>query len=140
MAPLTSVTPNTSYPELSKGSKGDQVLWLQEHLAGAISSQETTGSFGAQTTANLEAFQSAHGIPPSGVATAQTWAALLSLAPVEVDWTGTNRAPERSAPAPAPLSAARLDRPAGAVAGSASRWFRACRSAVEPRAAPLPPG
>ncbi len=89
MTPLTSVTPNTSYPELSKGSKGDQVLWLQEHLASAISTQETTGSFGAQTTTNLESFQSAHGIAPSGVATAQTWEALLSLAPVEVDWTGT---------------------------------------------------
>jgi hypothetical protein len=89
MTPLTSVTPNTSYPELSKGSKGDQVLWLQEHLATAISTQETTGNFGAQTTANLASFQSAHGIAPSGVATPQTWSALLSLEPVEVDWTGT---------------------------------------------------
>jgi len=88
MTPLTSVTPNTSYPELSKGSKGDQVLWLQEHLATAEPSQETTGSFGSQTTANLTAFQTANGIPASGVATAQTWAALLALAPVEVKWTG----------------------------------------------------
>jgi peptidoglycan hydrolase-like protein with peptidoglycan-binding domain len=89
MTPLTSVTPNTSYPEVTKGSKGDQVLWLQEHLASAISSQETTGNFGAQTTANLESFQTAHGIAASGVATAQTWEALLSLPAVEVDWTGT---------------------------------------------------
>jgi hypothetical protein len=88
MTPLTSVTPNTSYPELSKGSKGDQVLWLQEHLATAVPSQETTGSFGSQTTSNLTAFQSANGIPPSGVATAPTWAALLSLQPVAVNWTG----------------------------------------------------
>jgi peptidoglycan hydrolase-like protein with peptidoglycan-binding domain len=89
MTPLTSVTPNTTWPELHNGSKGDQVLWLQEHLATAISSQETTGSFGSQTTTNLESFQSTHGIAPSGVATAQTWAALLSLEPVEVSWTGT---------------------------------------------------
>jgi peptidoglycan hydrolase-like protein with peptidoglycan-binding domain len=89
MTPLSSVTPNTSYPELSKGSKGDQVLWLQEHLATAISTQETTGTFGTQTTANLESFQSAHGLAPNGVATAQTWEALLALQPVEVDWTGT---------------------------------------------------
>ncbi|MCW3034319.1 MAG: hypothetical protein JWM60_2664 [Solirubrobacterales bacterium] len=88
MAPLTSVTPNTSYPELAKGSKGDQVLWLQEHLAAAVPTQETTGSFGSQTTSNLGAFQSAHGLPPTGTATAATWAALLSLAPVEVHWTG----------------------------------------------------
>ncbi len=61
---------------------------MQEHLAGAIPTQETTGIFGAQTLADLEAFQTAHGIAASGVAEAATWAALLALAPVAVDWTG----------------------------------------------------
>jgi hypothetical protein len=89
MTPLSTVTPNTTYPELSKGSKGDQVLWLQEHLATAEPSQETTGTFGSQTTANLEAFQTAKGIAPSGIADAATWQALLALTPVAVDWTGT---------------------------------------------------
>lgn len=88
LVPLTSVTPNTEYPELSKGSKGDQVLWLQEHLASAEPSQETTGNFASQTTTNLEAFQSAKGIAPTGVATPQTWQALLALTPVAVNWTG----------------------------------------------------
>jgi peptidoglycan hydrolase-like protein with peptidoglycan-binding domain len=85
---LTSVIPNGSYPELGKGARGDQVLWLQEHLASAIPSQETTGLFGSQTTADLKSFQSAHGLPPSGVAEAATWTALLSLPPIPVDWTG----------------------------------------------------
>ncbi|HYM53858.1 MAG TPA: peptidoglycan-binding domain-containing protein [Solirubrobacteraceae bacterium] len=88
LAPLTSVTPNTEYPELRSGRKGDQVLWLQEHLASAIPSQEVTGNFGSQTTANLQAFQTAHGIPPTGVAEPATWNALLALPPVAVDWTG----------------------------------------------------
>ncbi|MEA2335766.1 MAG: hypothetical protein QOG40_2256 [Solirubrobacteraceae bacterium] len=88
LAPLTTVTPNGSYPELSKGAKGDQVLWLQEHLASAIPSQEVTGVFGAQTTANLRAFQTARSLPASGVAEAATWAALLALPPVPVNWTG----------------------------------------------------
>jgi peptidoglycan hydrolase-like protein with peptidoglycan-binding domain len=88
LAPLTSVVPNGTYPELSKGSKGDQVLWMQEHLATAEPTQETTGTFGSQTTANLEAFQTAHAIPASGVTDPATWAALLTLAPVAVDWTG----------------------------------------------------
>ena len=52
LAPLTSVVPNASYPELRRGAKGDEVLWLQEHLAGAIPTQEVTGLFGSQTTAN----------------------------------------------------------------------------------------
>jgi len=88
LSPLTSVTPNGEYPELKSGSKGDQVLWLQEHLASAIPTQETTGIFGSQTQTNLIAFQTAHAIPPSGVADAATWNALLALAPIAVDWTG----------------------------------------------------
>jgi hypothetical protein len=88
LAPLTSVTPNTEYPELKSGSRGDQVLWMQEHLATAIPTQETTGVFGSETLANVEAFQTAHAIAPTGVVEAATWTALLALAPVAVDWTG----------------------------------------------------
>jgi hypothetical protein len=88
LAPLSSVTPNTSYPEPRAGAKGDQVLWLQEHLASANPEQETTGVFGSLTTANLRAFQSAHGIEPSGRADPATWQALLALPAVAVDWTG----------------------------------------------------
>jgi Putative peptidoglycan binding domain len=88
LSALSSVTPNTSYPALRSGSRGDQVLWMQEHLATAIPAQETTGTFGAQTKANLTAFQNAHGIPPSGVTDGPTWTALLALPPVAVNWTG----------------------------------------------------
>jgi peptidoglycan hydrolase-like protein with peptidoglycan-binding domain len=88
LAPLTSVTPNTEYPELKKGSRGDETLWMQEHLASAIPTQETTGVFGSETLANVEAFQTAHAIAATGVVEAATWAALLALPPVAVDWTG----------------------------------------------------
>jgi Putative peptidoglycan binding domain len=88
LTPLTSVTPNTTYPELSSRSKGDQVLWMQEHLASAIPTQATSGSFGSETTINLETFQTTHSIPPSGRTDAATWAALLALPPITVDWTG----------------------------------------------------
>ncbi|MFZ1153276.1 MAG: peptidoglycan-binding domain-containing protein [Solirubrobacteraceae bacterium] len=88
LAPLTSVTPNPSWSELSEGSKGDPVLWMQEHLASAIPTQATTGIFNSATKLNLEQFQSAHGIAPSGHTEASTWQALLSLPPVAVDWTG----------------------------------------------------
>ena len=85
---LSSVVPNTSYPELHSGAKGDQVLWLQEHLAGAISSQEVTGYFGSQTAANLKSFQTAHALSPTGVAEPATWQAVLAQPPVAVNWTG----------------------------------------------------
>jgi peptidoglycan hydrolase-like protein with peptidoglycan-binding domain len=61
---------------------------LQEHLASAYPTQEVTGLYGTQTTANVRAFQAAHGIPAGGVAESATWAALLSLPPVAVSWTG----------------------------------------------------
>ena len=91
LAPLTSVTPNSEVPELRKGSKGDQVLWMQEHLASAIPTQETTGVFGSQTLTDVEAFQTAHAIAASGVVEAATWNALLALAPIAVSWTGSNK-------------------------------------------------
>ncbi len=87
LASLTTVTPNPSWSELAEGSKGDPVLWMQEHLAAAIPTQATTGIFDATTKANLETFQTAHGIAPTGVTEAATWQALLALAPVAVDWT-----------------------------------------------------
>ena len=88
LAPLASVTPNASWSELAEGGKGDPVLWMQEHLAAAIPTQATTGIFDASTKTNLEQFQSAHGISPSGHTEAATWQALLALAPVSVNWTG----------------------------------------------------
>lgn len=88
LEPLSSVTPDPSWSELSQGNKGDPVLWMQEHLATAIPTQPTTGIFDASTKANLEQFQTAHGITPSGHTEAATWQALLALPPVAVDWTG----------------------------------------------------
>ncbi len=88
LSPLTSVTPNPGYSELAQGSRGDPVLWMQEHLAGAIPGQATTGIFDATTAANLAQFQSAHGIAPSGKTEAATWQALLAVPPVAVNWTG----------------------------------------------------
>ncbi len=88
LAPLSSVTPNPGYTELAQGNRGDPVLWMQEHLASAIPGQASTGIFDATTTANLEQFQSAHGITPSGLTEAATWQALLALPPIAVDWTG----------------------------------------------------
>ena len=88
LAPLSSVTPNPGYTELAEGNQGDPVLWMQEHLAAAIPTQPTTGIFEATTAANLEQFQSAHGIAPTGKTEAATWQALLALPPVAVNWTG----------------------------------------------------
>jgi len=86
---LTVPSPELTSPLLKQGAKGDQVLWLQEHLASAIPTQPTSGIFESETTSDLEQFQTAHGIPASGETDPNTWAALLTLAPIAVDWTSS---------------------------------------------------
>jgi hypothetical protein len=85
--PTAPIVVDTSLPVFSQGAKGDQIVWMQEHLAAAEPTTPTTGIFDAATTAALEAFQAAKGIPPSGTTDIPTWAALLGLTPVPVDWT-----------------------------------------------------
>jgi Putative peptidoglycan binding domain len=85
---LTVPSPEITSPLLRRGDTGDQVLWLQEHLAAAIPSQPVTGIFEADTAANLQSFQAGKGLPRTGETDASTWGYLLELAPVAVDWTG----------------------------------------------------
>jgi Putative peptidoglycan binding domain len=105
LAPLTSVTPNATWPSLGTGSRGDQVLWMQEHLAAAIPAQATSGVFDATTAANLASFQTSHGLPATGTTTVATWQALLALTPIAVNWTGSGPSSSGSSgsvPPPAP--------------------------------------
>jgi peptidoglycan hydrolase-like protein with peptidoglycan-binding domain len=81
-------SPEMTAPLLKEKAKGDQVLWMQEHLATAVPAQQITGIFDAATAANLKEFQSAHGLPATGETDASTWGDLLALAPVAVEWTG----------------------------------------------------
>jgi peptidoglycan hydrolase-like protein with peptidoglycan-binding domain len=85
---LTVPQPELTAPLLSEGARGDQVLWLQEHLASAVPGQPTTGVFDSQTAEDLQQFQTAHGIAATGETDTNTWAALLALPPVAVNWTG----------------------------------------------------
>jgi hypothetical protein len=80
--------PELTSPLLKEGARSDQVLWLQEHLAGAIPSQPTTGIFESQTSANVKQIQTEHGLPATGETDAATWGFVLALTPVAVNWTG----------------------------------------------------
>ncbi len=89
-APITDLTPVTvdqAWPVLSLGSRGDQVVWLQEHLAAAEPATPTSGIFGASTQTALEAFQVSRGLPPTGIVDASTWPSLLALTPIAVQWS-----------------------------------------------------
>ena len=86
-APAPVVLPDPGWPALNRGSSGDQVIWLQQHLASADPSVALDGRFTTATEAALKAFQSARGLPPTGESDAATWQALLAVPLRPVDWT-----------------------------------------------------
>lgn len=91
-APITDLTPVTvaqSWPVLAQHARGDQVVWLQEYLAAAEPQTPVNGIFDAATVSALEAFQLSRGLPPTGVADASTWPALLALTPIPVQWSSS---------------------------------------------------
>jgi hypothetical protein len=85
--PPPLVLPDPGWPSLRRGSSGDHVVWLQQHLASADPTVAIDGRFTAATQAALIAFQTARGLPPSGESDAATWQAVLALPVVAVDWT-----------------------------------------------------
>ncbi len=111
LKPVTGYRPSLDHPLLKKGSKGDMVVWAQEHLLAAGHELPVTGIFGRQTRAAVRAFQEERGMPVDGQIGTETWEALLPLTPVRVPWaalaTRRARASANGRPAPAsrPLSA-----------------------------------
>ncbi len=86
---LTGVTPTASTPVLQLNSKGDLVVWLQEHLVSVGYATAVDGDFGPSTQTAVEQFQAVRGLTVDGVVGPATWAALLRYAPAPVSWTQT---------------------------------------------------
>jgi peptidoglycan hydrolase-like protein with peptidoglycan-binding domain len=83
----TDVTPPLLTPRGQGGIwAGDLVVWAQEHLVAFGDIVQIDGDFGANTQAAVEQFQSAHGLPVTGVVDPPTWQALLTRKPVTVTW------------------------------------------------------
>lgn len=89
--------PDPGWPALARRDKGDQVIWLQQHLASERAEVKVDGIFGATTETALREFQAARGLPATGVTDAATWQALLALPVTAVDWTVRGPASARSA-------------------------------------------
>jgi hypothetical protein len=91
-APVAVVPSDPGWPSLSLGSRGDQVIWLQQHLASFDPSVQVPvgGRFSAATDAVLRSLQIARGLPPTGTTDAATWLAVLALPLRPVDWTATS--------------------------------------------------
>jgi hypothetical protein len=106
-------SPQTGSPALRHGSRGDLVVWAQEHLLRAGENVPVSGIDGWPTVRGVQDFQSRHGLYPDGVIGPMTWAALLRYAPQPVTWTSHGKAKASAArvtlrvPASASLSGRR---------------------------------
>jgi hypothetical protein len=89
-----------AYPELSRGSRGDLVVWAQEHLRGAGQAVTVSGVYGDGTVLAVKHFQRSQGVDVDGRIGPRTWRRLLDVTPQMVDWSG--RRPPRSAKVSAP--------------------------------------
>jgi Putative peptidoglycan binding domain len=87
--PLPGFVPDETLATITPGTRSDLVVWAQEHLVSAGDPIAISGVYGYHTTLAVQAFQTAHGLTADGVIGPDTWAALLSYAPVHVVWTKT---------------------------------------------------
>jgi hypothetical protein len=115
-APPPSVEPDPGWPALGKGAKGDEVIWLQEHLTQTYPTVTVSGKFDTATGDAIKAIQTAGGIPVTGTTDAPTWAAALALPYTAVDWTATAAAKAKATAAavkrPHKTEIGRVDSPA----------------------------
>jgi hypothetical protein len=92
-APAPGAEPDPGWPTLGKGAKGDQVIWLQQHLSATYPAVTVTGKYDSATIAAVQAIQTANGIAVTGTTDASTWLAALKLPYTATDWTaGSARA------------------------------------------------
>ena len=112
--PVFGYRPVESQPLLKRGSRGDLVVWAQEHLRAAVRpGLPVTGIFGRRTRAAVRALQESEGLPVNGVIGTDTWSSLLTFDPVRPRWAGRRAkrgrggaAASRALPPRRPLSAA----------------------------------
>jgi hypothetical protein len=83
---LHNVAANAPLATLTRSSQGDMVVWAQEHLDGYGFKLPIDGSFGRNTLFAVDEFQSAVGLPVTGVIDPATWAALLKVKPITPKW------------------------------------------------------
>jgi hypothetical protein len=104
--PIFGYRPVTSHPLLRRGSRGDLVVWAQEHLRAAGENVPVTGIFGRTTRAAVRDFQTQAGLPADGAIGTTTWRALLRLEPIRWLWAGRRgkRGAHSSAARPIPPS------------------------------------
>ena len=83
--------PAQELPDASKGSRGDLVVWAQEHLKGAGESLRVTGVYNRKTARAVKSFQRSKKLGVDGKLDARTWRRLLDEKPKMVNWSRRSR-------------------------------------------------
>jgi hypothetical protein len=107
-------------PILRRGSRGDLVVWAQEHLLAAGEKVSVNGVYDTRTVRAVRAYQRGSALPVTGVLDAITWQTLLATPPQKPNWhysTGGT------------ASAAAADR----RTGPASAWLPARAREIPPK-------
>jgi hypothetical protein len=86
--PVFGYRPIQAQPLLKPGSRGDLVVWAQEHLRSAGENVPVTGVFGKITRSAVRDFQTNAGLPVDGAIGTNTWNALLRYEPIRWLWAG----------------------------------------------------
>ncbi|HXV04358.1 MAG TPA: peptidoglycan-binding domain-containing protein [Solirubrobacterales bacterium] len=88
--PIAGYLPVVSRPVLKRHSRGDLVVWAQEHLrAAGQATVPVNGAFDRATYEGVAAFQGASGLPVDGTIGEATWQALLAYEPLSPRWAGS---------------------------------------------------
>jgi putative peptidoglycan binding protein len=112
---LTGYQPYKLMAPIKRGSKGDLVVWAQEHLISAGYRIGVDGGFGNHTRRAVLGFQRSRGLTADGVVGPATWSALLRYRPAYIRWnvratmraaaiSDAGGAAARAAPVPASAS------------------------------------
>jgi peptidoglycan hydrolase-like protein with peptidoglycan-binding domain len=109
-APFNPLPPprDDGWPTLGRRSRGDLVVWAQQHLIAAGKPLRVTGTMTGATRAAVGAFQSERGLAPTGNVDARTWPALLAYGAAPVKWRKRGYAVAAGTPSagrPEPVSA-----------------------------------
>jgi hypothetical protein len=120
LRPVAGFREEVVHPLLKRGSKGDMVVWAQEHLIAAGHELPVTGIFGRQTARAVHLFREEHGLPTSAVIDTEAWNALLAFTPVRPQWAGVRARP-------------------GALAGREQPPHRPLSAKLPPKADEIPP-
>lgn len=80
-------SPVRENPTFKRGSSGDQVVWVQQHLNGAGIDSPVSGIFGKKTRQAVVRFQKTRGLKADGVVGGSTWRELLKVRPARVLWS-----------------------------------------------------